>query len=65
MVKHLDFDYEIEEKPTGLIPHFWDTIEALGGFKGIFLITLGVLLFYGIVIYVVTTGRLKRQKKKN
>jgi len=32
-IQHLDHDYELESKPTGLIPHFWDTIDALGGWK--------------------------------
>jgi hypothetical protein len=64
MVKHLDVDYFQDSRPTGLIPHFWDTIDVLGGSLGLGLITLGVFLFYLLVHYVVQSSRAKREKKK-
>ena len=36
MVRHLDPTYEESEKPSGVVPHFFDTIDALGGWKGWF-----------------------------
>ena len=64
MVKHLEHDYELESAPTGFVPHFWDTMAALGGWKGIALMMVGIIAFYGMVIYFVTTGRNKREAKK-
>ena len=32
MVKHLDINYEREHPDTGMIPHFYNTIQALGTF---------------------------------
>ncbi len=65
MVKHLlEHDYDISEKPSGFIPHFWDTIDALGGYLGIFLLSVGILLFFFIVDYTITSGRKKREGKK-
>jgi hypothetical protein len=63
-VKHLEPDYEVETAPTGLIAHFWDTIRALGGTRGITLIALGIILFYFVVEYVITTSRKRREAKK-
>lgn len=61
MVKHLDPDYFVSKRPTGLIAHFWDTIEALGGYKGLFLICVGVILFYFIVNYTIFKSRERRE----
>jgi hypothetical protein len=52
------------KRPTGLIPHFWDTIDALGGTIGITLIAVGILAFFLIVDFVITTSRKKREAKK-
>jgi hypothetical protein len=62
--KHLTHDYELEEKPTGFIPHFWDTIDALGGWKGISLIAIGILIFQYIVAWAISSGRAKREAVK-
>lgn len=64
MVRHLERDYEMETKPSGLVPHFWDTIEVLGGWKGMCLLSFGIMSFYFIVVYFVTSGRKKREAKK-
>ncbi|RYH24764.1 hypothetical protein EON65_16315 [archaeon] len=64
MVKHLDPDYFVSTRPTGFIAHFWDTIDALGGYKGLFLISVGVLLFYFIVNYTIYKSREKREAAK-
>jgi hypothetical protein len=64
MVKHLESDYEMSHKPTGLVPHFWDTIDSLGGMTGLSLITIGFVLFYYFVDYMVVTSRKKREEKK-
>ncbi len=65
MVRYnLDNDYEMATRPSGLMAHFWDTIEALGGTTGIVLISVGILGFFLIVDYVITTSRKKREAKK-
>lgn len=64
MARHLEHDYELEEKPSGWIPHLHDTLEVLGGLKGLFILCLAIAAFYGIVVYFVTTGRSKRESKK-
>ncbi len=61
---HLDNDYELSSRPTGLVAHFWDTIDALGGATGITLIGIGILAFFLVVDYVITSSRLKREGKK-
>jgi hypothetical protein len=63
-MRHLEPDYEVENPPVGFIPHFWTTISALGGWKGLLLINLGVLAFYFTVEYIVTTNRNKRELKR-
>lgn len=65
MVKHLlEHDYDLAEKPTGFIPHFWDTIAALGGYTGLTLLSVGILLFFFIVDYSISNSRKKREAKK-
>jgi hypothetical protein len=65
MVKfHLENDYELFERPMGIVPHFWDTIDVLGGWMGLTLISVGILAFFLVVDYVITTGRKKREAKK-
>lgn len=64
MVKHLDPDYFVHKRPSGYIAHFWDTIDSLGGPTGLFLITLGILIFYLIVEYTIQRSRQKREAKK-
>lgn len=61
---HLEHDYEMTTRPTGLIAHFWDTIDAIGGTTGIILISVGILGFFLIVDYVITSNRKKREMKK-
>jgi hypothetical protein len=64
VMKHLEADYEVDRPPSGFIPHFWDTIDSLGGTVGLSLIVIGILLFYFIVDYTITTNRKKREQKK-
>jgi hypothetical protein len=64
MPRYLDQDYDQAGKPTGLIPHFWETLEVLGGALGIFGIFLGIALFYTFVNWFITSGRKKREAKK-
>lgn len=63
-MKHLDPDYEVDRPPMGLVPHFWDTINVLGGWRGMVLISIGVIIFYFVVDYAVMQGRKKRMIKK-
>jgi hypothetical protein len=63
-MKHLDPDYEVDRPPSGLIPHFWDTIDVLGGSRGMILLILGVIIFYFLIDYIVSQGRKKRMAKK-
>jgi len=65
MVKHLENDYELDQKPTGFVPHFWDTIDSLGGPLGLVLMTLAFVIFYYVVDYMVTSSRKKRELKKS
>lgn len=64
MVKHLEHDYELTWRPTGLVPHFWDTIEALGGLVGIFGLATAVIIFYFGVLFYINYSRQRRESKK-
>jgi len=44
-----------------LVDHWFDTIEVLGGWRGLFFILVGTLLFYAYVLYAIKAGRLKRE----
>jgi len=46
------------------VEHFWETLEAIGGYKGIFLLSLAIYIFYGIVHYTVTISRKRRERKR-
>ena len=65
MAKYLEHDYDIDRRPTGLIPHFHDTIAALGGLPGLFLLFAGVIAFYWGISFFIRYNRSKRDKKKN
>lgn len=65
MVKHLDPDYFVNQRPTGYVAHFWDTIDALGGPVGLTLLSVGILLFYFIVQYTIHRSRQRREAQKN
>lgn len=64
-MKYLEADYDIESPPVGFIPHFWTTIEALGGWIGLVCIFGGVCAFYYLVNYVIQRDRAKREAKLN
>lgn len=64
MVKHLEHDYELEYPEVTFVSHFWDTIAAMGGWKGLVLLTVGIFAFYQYVLYTITNGREKREAKK-
>ena len=63
-MRHLDNDYEMQFRPTGFVPHFHDTISAIGGWKGIVVITTLIVVFYFGVAYMVIRSRDKREKQK-
>ena len=64
-MKHLDSSWELENPgQTTLLSHLYDTIEALGGWKGLLVLFVGVGIFHGIVEYVISSGRKKRQEAK-
>ena len=63
-MRHMDEDYEVGGKHSlSIIEHFHDTIRIVGGWQGIIALTLGVMVFYGFVLYTVTTGRERRQRE--
>lgn len=64
MAKYLEHDYDLEQKPTGFIPHFHDTIDALGGYLGLLLLLLGIIAFYWLVAFYIQYSRQKRDAKK-
>jgi hypothetical protein len=64
MVKYLEHDYELDRRPTGFIPHFFETLEAIGGVFGITLLFAGILAFYIGVTWFVNYSRAKRDAKK-
>lgn len=64
MAKYLEHDYDLERRPTGFIPHFHDTISALGGLPGLFLILAGIILFYYGIAFFIQYSRTKRESKK-
>jgi hypothetical protein len=62
--KHLDQDWELDQKPTTFVFHLWDTIDSLGGWKGLLALFLGICVFYGIVTYTIDKGRKRRQEAR-
>ena len=46
--------YRNKRTLPGLLEHFFDTLTALGGVKGLLGITVAVLIFYSYVNYVVS-----------
>ena len=63
---HLSEEYELSRSFVRyLYDHFFDTIDALGGLRGLFCLFIGCLLFYGYVVYTITSGRAKRERKAN
>lgn len=64
-MKHLDSQYELENPlDATLISHFYDTIELLGGWKGLIILALCIGIFHAIVDYVITSGRKKREEAR-
>jgi len=63
-MKHLTHDYELSEKPQGFVPHFWDTIDSLGGPIGLVVLGLVVGAFHLFVVWFVERQRLQREAKK-
>lgn len=65
MVRFLDPDYEDSLQPSNMfVSHFWDTIDAIGGWKGLVVLSVGIVIFYIIVLYTVTTARQRQIAKK-
>lgn len=63
-MKHLDPNFEVLRPPRGLVAHFFDTINILGGPVGICLIFILICFFYFTLEYLVN-ARKKMNKKKN
>ncbi len=62
--KHLDPDYELSHKQISVVSHFFETIESIGGLKGLGILSLAILAFYGLIIYTIQNGRKKREAAK-
>jgi uncharacterized membrane protein len=62
-MRHLDHDYHVTHRPTGFIPHFWDTIDSVGGVYGLIAITIGIVGFYYGVLWYILYSRAKREAK--
>jgi hypothetical protein len=56
---HLDLE-EFEPKNSLFVTHFLDSFEAIGGWKGILFISIGVISFYYFVDYSIKRGKRKR-----
>lgn len=57
------------KRRLSLLEHFFDTIRVLGGWKGICIIAVTLLVFYLFVLYTVskrhkTIAELKRRRKE-
>ena len=64
-MKHLDAAYELEHPgQTTIFSHLRDTIETLGGWRGLLVIFVGVGVFHGIVEWFIHSGRKKRNEEK-
>jgi len=48
----------------GLLKHFWETWDALGGFKGIGVIVVIVIAFNFVVHWYITSAGESRKRKK-
>ena len=63
---HLSEEYELSRSLVRyLYDHFFDTIDALGGLRGLLYLFIGCFFFYGYVVYSITAGRAKRERKSN
>ena len=65
LMTHLDSTYELENPAqVTLLLHLYDTIETLGGWKGLLILFFGIGIFHAIVDYVIRSGRLKREQAR-
>ena len=65
MVQHLDHEWELEHPNRSfIVNHLYQTIEVLGGIKGVTGIAVAIILFYAYVVYAITSGRKKREAAK-
>jgi hypothetical protein len=65
-MKHLNEDYErrgFGHSTDSFIGHFFDTINLLGGVKGLFLIGFCAMIGYASILYTIKTSREKRRSK--
>ena len=63
MVRNLEKVWEHESHSyPGVIEHFFDTINSLGGLKGLFLLAIFFLCFYWYILHVIS-NRHKSKKK--
>ena len=64
-MRHLDPNYELDSPPALTVwGHLLDTLETLGGWKGLLVIALAIGVFHGIVEYVIASGRKKRKEER-
>ena len=52
-------------KPFSFVGHFYETIDILGGWKGLGILTIVLLGFYFIVLMTITQSRQRRLAKKS
>ncbi len=65
LIEYDEFDvYRNKRTLPGLLEHFFDTIKALGGVKGLLALTVAVLIFYSYVNYVVSNRHTKKSVDK-
>jgi hypothetical protein len=64
-MKHLDEDYEVTHRKISAISHFFETMEALGGWYGLGIIAIIIIAFYYMVDYSIKNSRRKREAKKD
>ena len=65
-MRHLDEEHELSRSVVKfMLDHLYDTINVLGGTRGLFFIALGCILFYVYVVYAMRTSREKREARMN
>ena len=61
--------YSLQRHEFSFIEHLWDTLDRLGGWKGLAALTIFLGLFYAFVMYMIQrrhkiTADIKRAKRK-
>lgn len=63
-MRHLDPKWELENPGLSLVAHFWETIDSIGGWKGLCVIGAVIGIFHAVVNYVIANGRRKREEAR-